>query len=230
MGLKTRVDISKNRLYLTITGKAVKKELDTLYTDVRFCVADLRSGFDVVTDLSGCTLVHLSAISTFRKIMNFLITKEVGTIVRVIDGNSLAFKQMLNLSARICGYKPLYASSLEEAEKKLAVPAKRNGVRFQIHTLSVTYLAGERNGSGKIFNLSTSGCAIISATCPVDVGEEISIKFEFRTEGLPTGEFVIASRVVWGDDHTFAVEFTDLQSESKDQLWKCLVAEAQREL
>ena len=67
MGLKVKADIVKNRLYLAIGGKAVKKDLDKLYTDVRFYVADLRSGFDVITDLSECSLGHLNGVSTFRK-------------------------------------------------------------------------------------------------------------------------------------------------------------------
>jgi hypothetical protein len=107
MSLKVKADISKNRLYFTIAGQAVKEEMDKLYTDVRFCVADLKPGFDVISDLSECNIGYLSGVPTFRKIMNFLITKEVGDVVRIINGKSLIFKQVLNLSSRICGYKPL---------------------------------------------------------------------------------------------------------------------------
>ncbi len=118
MSLKVKADISKNRLYFTISGQAVKKEMDKLYTDVRFCVADLRPGFDVISDLSECNIGHLSGVPTFRKIMNFLITKEVGDVVRIIKGKSLIFKQVLNLSSRICGYKPIMYPLLKKQKKR----------------------------------------------------------------------------------------------------------------
>jgi hypothetical protein len=89
MNLKVKADIGKNRLYFTISGKVVREDLDKLYTDVRFGVADLKPGFDVISDLSECNLGHLSGVPTFRKIMNFLISKRVGEVVRVINSNSL---------------------------------------------------------------------------------------------------------------------------------------------
>ena len=39
--LKATANIAKNRLYITIAGKLTKENLDKLYTDIRFCVADL---------------------------------------------------------------------------------------------------------------------------------------------------------------------------------------------
>ncbi|MDR3630698.1 MAG: PilZ domain-containing protein [Desulfocapsaceae bacterium] len=230
MNSKAKVDINKNRLYITIAGKAVKQNLDKLYTDVRFCVADLKTGFDVITDLSECSLGHLNGVPTYRKIMNFLITKKIGNVVRVIDENSLVFKQVMNITSRICGYKPIYVSTLEEAEKKLECLKKRNSIRFNINELPVDYVANETNGKGNIYSLSTSGCAIDSATLPVVVETEISIKFEFKTQGSPSGEFLIKSRVVRADGKLFAVKFKDLGDDLKDQLLKCLISEAQREL
>ena len=231
MSLKVKADISKNRLYFTIAGQAVKEEMDKLYTDVRFCVADLRPGFDVISDLSECDIGHLSSVPTFRKIMNFLITKEVGDVVRIINVKSLIFKQVLNLSSRICGYKPIYVSTLEEAEEKLEKSIKRNGIRFHVNHLPVEYIANDMNGKGNIIDLSISGCAIESATLPVSAHDEISIKIEFRQQDVPSDEFIVKARVVRiQGDNIFAAEFKDLDEEIKDRLWKYLIAETQREI
>ena len=230
MGLKVKADIVKNRLYLAIGGKAVKKDLDKLYTDVRFYVADLRSGFDVITDLSECSLGHLNGVSTFRKIMNFLISKHVGNVVRIINGNSLLFKQVLNISSRICSYKPIYVSTIQEAEENLERSIRRSSVRFQINELAVEYIANEKNGVGNIYNLSTGGCAVDSATCPVSVNEAVSVKFEFKGPDMPAGEFIINATVVRVYGNTFAVAFKDIEDVQKDQLWKCLISKSQREL
>ena len=52
MSLKVKADIIENRLYFKFSGKAEKDDLDKLYTDVRFLVADLTPGFDVIKDFS----------------------------------------------------------------------------------------------------------------------------------------------------------------------------------
>jgi len=228
MDLKVRANIAKNRLHFTIAGKASKADLDKLYTDVRFCVADLKPGFDVITDLSQCTLAHLTGVPTFIKIMNFLIANDVGNVVRIINGNSVIFKQVLNISTRICSYKPIYVSTLEEAEEKLEGAVKRNSIRFQINELAVRYSAHEIQGEGNIYNLSTSGCAIESATTPISVDDEISITFAFKRQAAPADEFIIQAKVVRAESKTFAVAFKDFEDVQKEKLWECLLNEAQR--
>jgi hypothetical protein len=232
MNLKAKANIGKNRLYFTFSGKAAKEEMDKLYTDVRFCVSDLKPGFDVISDFSECSLILVSGIASFRKIMNFLISKGAGDVVRIVNENSLVFKQVLNLSSRICGYRPIYVSTLEEAEEKLEKSIKRNGIRFHVNYLPAEYIANEMNGRGNILDLSISGCAIESATLPVSAHAEISIKIEFRQkDDVPSEEFIVKERVVRAQgDNIFAVEFKDLDEEMKDRLWNCLIAETQREI
>ena len=69
---KVRTDIKKNRLYITLPTCINTKELEKIYSDVRFGVADLKPGFDVVTNLNHCSIGHLSAIPTLRKITAYL--------------------------------------------------------------------------------------------------------------------------------------------------------------
>jgi len=83
---KTSANIKKNRLTITAAEKITKKSMDSLYTEIRFCVADLKPGFDVITDLSACTLATLSGFTTYRKITNHLIISKVGRVVRVRGG------------------------------------------------------------------------------------------------------------------------------------------------
>lgn len=42
--------LKKNRLYLKMAGEMSKRELEKLYTEVRFCVADLQPSFNVIAD------------------------------------------------------------------------------------------------------------------------------------------------------------------------------------
>lgn len=112
-------NIKKRRLYITLKGIIPKKEAERLYTDIRFCVSDLEPGFAVITDLTQCRIGHLNAISTARKIMQFLLEKKVGTIIRIIGQGKVIYLQMLKLSDKMNGYDPKYVATLEEAEKLL---------------------------------------------------------------------------------------------------------------
>lgn len=117
---KISSDLSKNRLLIELAGTIRKKELSAIYTDIRFSVADLQPGFDVITDLRACRLGYLSGVPDFKKIMQYLVGKEVGTTVRVVGKASLILKQVSRITKGIPGYKPVYVSTLEEAEKRLA--------------------------------------------------------------------------------------------------------------
>ena len=112
-------NIKKKRLYITLHGVIPKKEAETIYTDIRFCVSDLEPGFAVVTDLTHCRIGHLSAIGTSKKIMHFLLEKKVGQIVRIIGQAKVIYLQLLKLSDKKLGYEPKYVSTLEEAEALL---------------------------------------------------------------------------------------------------------------
>jgi hypothetical protein len=118
--VKIRADIQKNTIYIKLTGNIRKKHLESLYTDIRFCVADLQPGFTVINDLSEATIGHLSGIATFKKIMAYLASCKVGAVIRIAGKSSLIIKQVMRISALIQGYTPIYASNMEEAERKLA--------------------------------------------------------------------------------------------------------------
>jgi hypothetical protein len=229
--MKVKADLAKNRLYLKMTGEMSKKELEKVYTEVRFCVADLQHSFSVIADYSESNLVKLNGLSTYRKLMNYLIKNGVGEVVRVIEDKSLLYKQVRNLSARICGYKPSYARSLEEAEKILNASIKRKGLRFHYSDLpSAEIIVNDTKGTGQLLNLSTSGCAVGTASICPSVGEDIIVKMVFSRQDDSLHDFTIKARVVRTNEIEFAAEFQDFEDEQKDQLLSCLLRETEREL
>jgi hypothetical protein len=228
MKLQARSNIGKNRLYLTFTGRAEKDELNRLYTEVRFCVADLKPGYDAVSDFSNCSLMHISGIGVFRKIMNFLISTGVGEIVRIINKKSLLYTQVTNLSSRICGYNPVYVSTPEEAEDLLHEVTKRNGIRLNVTGLPLVYTAAEGKGEGEVINLSVSGCAVGAGTITVADKEDLSLRLKFGENGDYGEEFPVAGRVVRKSENMFAVKFIDMDDGQKDKIWKYLLAEMER--
>ncbi len=116
---KVTADIQKNRLVILLAGYIRKKELERIYTDIRFCVEDLQPGFDTVTDMRNCTIGYLSGAPVFKKIMDFLRSKDVGRIVRIKGRSRIILHQMSRLTSAFEGYEPIYVSSPEEAEEVL---------------------------------------------------------------------------------------------------------------
>ena len=217
-----RIHQKDNRLELTFNGVISKKDLNELYTDVRFGVADLQPGFTVISDLSNCKFMYLDGLSTFRKISNYILSKESGEIVRVINPNRVISKQIINLALLKPGYKPIYASTREEAETKLNNSVKRDGLRFQLHQQPVDIIHNGRNGSSYILNISPSGCAITSTESQLNLGDEIQIKFAL-TDKDSAGEFDLKANVVRVESNTFAVKFIDFDSQQRALLWACLL-------
>lgn len=112
-------NIKRNRLDITLRGAISKKEAERIYTDIRFCISDLKPGFAVITDLTGAHLGHLSAIGTFQKITKFLVEKQVGPVIRIVGKANIIFRQIARLSSET-SYQPQYTKTREEAELLLA--------------------------------------------------------------------------------------------------------------
>ncbi len=178
MSLKVKADIFENRLYFKLSGTAANDDLDKLYTDVRFLVADLAPGFDVISDFSECDIGQISG-QTFRKISNYLVTNGLGEVVRVIHGNSLLYDQAKNLSSVTSGFRPIYAKTHEEAKERLETSIKRNGIRFYVNNLQVEYTSRDTQGECHLVNISTGGCSVESATMQLAVDENILMTISF---------------------------------------------------
>jgi hypothetical protein len=231
LSMKVKADIRKNRLHLEISGKISKQELDKMYTDVRFCVADLQPGFSVINDLTACTLGHLTGIPTFKKIMGYLVKNGVGEVVRIINTDSLIFKQISNLSSQITSYLPIYVSSMQEAEEKLDKAVSRNGLRFHFfNPLLIQYVINESEEEGRILNISITGCKVGETTMVPSLDDEITLVIEFDKGETAANSFQITARVVRLDYDGFAVAFQAFDDAEKNRLWQCLLQKFENDL
>lgn len=113
-------DVKRNRLIIRLRGSVPRRDIERIYTDVRFCVADLEPGFVVITDLTEASIGHLSGIDIFIKITKYLAEKKVGPVIRVVGQGKIIFTQLAKLNQFISGYRPMYAKTMEEAEVILA--------------------------------------------------------------------------------------------------------------
>lgn len=221
-----KADIGKNRLIFTIAGWLTKKDLDNLYTDVRFCVADLKPGFQVITDLSACTLGSLAGIATFRKIMNYLLEKEAGQVVRITRHASLIHRQILNFSARMQGYKPVYVQTLEEAEQVLANGTGRSELTFHLPRTAVHLLAGTVHATGYIRDISPNGCSFEGADFEVEAGQSLTLELELPGQNNSSQRFEIPARIVALEQDHAVAEFIDLARDQRNTLRACLIRAA----
>jgi len=135
----------------------------------------------------------------------------------------------MQLAARSQGYNPTCVFTLEEAEDALVNLVKRNGLRFHLHPLPVKYMLNDTKGAGHILNISTSGLAVASTTLQLSIDMEIIIQFAFVQQENSPNIFRMKARVIRVEDDTFAAEFIDLENDQKEQLWKCLIFESERE-
>jgi hypothetical protein len=221
-----KVDIKNNRLYLKFSGGVSRKQLDKLYTDVRFAVADLLPGFAVINDLTECTLCHISGIATYRKISKYLISSGVRDVVRIINNDSLVLKQFLNFASRFAEYIPVYVSTIQEAEEQLNKSDERNRLSFHFASRpSVDYSTNNANGEGHILNISARGCKISSTTFPPEIDQEIEIVITFNASETAQKTFSTKAYIIRIDDDGFAVEYSDLSKNRKEELWQDLLRE-----
>ena len=95
--VKATADIKKNRLTITMSGNVDGKTLEKLYTDIRFCVCDLSKGFEVINNISQCNILYISSLPVYKKIIDYLISCNVGEIVRVAKDDHVSYKQIVNI-------------------------------------------------------------------------------------------------------------------------------------
>ncbi|WP_319585219.1 PilZ domain-containing protein [uncultured Desulfobulbus sp.] len=227
---KVTADLKKNRLCITIASTATQTELKKVYTDIRFCVADLKPGFDVITDLSRCTIGHLSGLAIFKRIMDYLVVNKVGRVVRIVGGTNIVFKQLLAIATKFQSYKPMYAATLQEAEKALLVPVEPEDLCFQINRRDVEYSIASENEKGQLVDISTNGCTVQGATTALAIDQELSMTISLYREQHEVSSLAMKAKVVSLSEDRFAVEFPELEQDRKEELYQCLVSEVRRDM
>lgn len=226
--IKAVANIAKNRLHIVISGNIDAKSLEKIYTDIRFCVCDLKNGFEVIEDASQCNLLYISSLPVYKKIMDYLIANNVGEVVRITKNDNISYKQILNFSDKILSYKTIHAKNKEEAENKLENLIKRNGVRFSLNEFPFVYEVKNEPGQGHLIDISTSGCAFESNASDVSIGSELYINLYFDEHASLLSEFKIKAEIVRANDRMLAVQFLDLDDDRKEQLYNRLAYEISR--
>jgi PilZ domain-containing protein len=221
---KVEISLEENRVTLIFPKILTKKELDTIYTDIRFAATDLKPGFNVISDFSQTKFLFLNALGVFREIFNFILSSDSGEIIRVIQDNRIIHKQLLNLSLRIPGYIPIYAPTIEEAKSKVKQPQRRNGLRFNLLQHPAEFFIDGTKNNGSFINISTSGSAIMSRKLQPEINSVVEIKFSLQDQKKQSNNFSIKARVVRAESYTFAVSFMDMDEASKKNLWNCIIA------
>jgi len=217
---KVTADLKRNRLIITVPTTATQDDVQKIYTDIRFCVVDLKPSFDIITDYSHCVFAHLSAIPTMRQIMDYLVSKQPGNVIRVMGETGLLSTQLLRFADRFQSYTPVYVRTHEEAEAPLTDLTKRHGLRFQIRGHQVEYTFDQEAGNGELVDISISGCLMKSLSTAISSGMEGTIIISANQDyELPT-PFTLAVKVVRTQEDMFAAEFLQLEEEQKAQLHK----------
>lgn len=227
--LRVKVDADNNRLYIFIAGEVTKSSLDQFFTEVRFGIADLKTDFSVITDLTECHIGHLSAVPTFRKIMHYVSTQGVKEVIRVVDTDNLIYQQAINLESQIQGYSPRYVSSLDEAEQHLDGETRRNSLRFNLINKKIEITTESLSSTGELIDISTTGCAIKTAET-IPIGQEMRVKLSLSGKKSVLKEFeldAVASRLF---DGGVAVAFVDIDDSDTEMLRECLVQESKSDM
>jgi len=225
---KAVADIEKNRLVITMAGHVDEKSITKLCHDVRSCVTELNQGFEVINDLSQCSFIHLTGLTIYKKIIDCLILNKVGEMIRVIDNDNISSRQIKRLSEKVNCYKPAYAKSNKEAIDTLKYVYKRKEIRFQIHKLKIEYESHGKTGTGVIADISTIGCAVESHNIILEPRTKPVISLTFDNNETIQSNFILNSTVLRSDEKMFAVKFSNLDSELKEQLYRRLAYEVTR--
>lgn len=226
--IKAVADIKKNRLYLTIAGNIDSKYLEKLYTDIRFCVADLKKGFDVISNVSQCNMLYISSFLVYKKIIDFLIANKVGEVVRITRNGNISYKQLINFSEKIQCYKTIHANDETDADEKLNNLVKRNGIRFKVGKVAMEYTHASEIGYGEVLDISTSGCAVYAPTRVLPVQAEIVMRLKFDQHEDLQSDLSVKAKIVRVADDFFAAHFYDFDDLNQEQLYQRLAYEVRQ--
>lgn len=221
-----KVDIKRNRLYCAWEGNVSKSDLDACFTEVRFCVADLKPGFSIVFDLTSCGFVYLEVISTYKRIVKYLMGQGVKEVVRIVNDEQLVRTQFSNLSLRLQGFDPVIVKTPEEAENYLENSTKRDCIRLNLLEKKVTYFIEEQPIPASLGDISAGGCGIETTAKVPENGQDIKVKFVLTGKKQQMHEFELEGRVVRHFQGGFALEFVPLSMEDKQMLLECITYES----
>jgi len=117
---EAEADVRNNRLYLTLTGRMERDELETAADEAVDEANRLREGFDIINDLSGFAPPSPEAAKPIKRAQGELVEFGVDRVVRVVDEDtSQVVVRAFDRRSKDVGYSGETASSVTEAERML---------------------------------------------------------------------------------------------------------------
>jgi len=117
---EVEADVQNNRLYLTLTGRMEREELETAADEAVDAADRLREGFDIINDLSGFTPPSPEAAKPIKRAQGELVELGVDRVVRVVDEEtSQVVVHAFERRSKDVGYSGETAPSVAEAERTL---------------------------------------------------------------------------------------------------------------
>ncbi len=113
------VSTEENRLYITLSGKIDVEEAELTVQKVVQEVNKLKSGFDVINNLTYYKSGNPKAGIILQNTVKYLQSQNVNRVVRVIGGSKAGLVQFARFTQFFKNYKIIHVTTLEEAEKKL---------------------------------------------------------------------------------------------------------------
>lgn len=118
--IKITADKAKNRLHISMIGVVTFEEAQKSKITVESSIASLKTGFDVINDLSKFIRGDETAGNVLKEIIILLIQKGVNRVVRVVGTSKSGLLQLVNNSLQIEQYKISYVPTLSDAELLLS--------------------------------------------------------------------------------------------------------------
>jgi len=108
-----------NRLTVILQGNIGKIEGEKAGREIVAAVNQLQRGFSVITDISTFETANGKNDDVFRKAMQFMKVRGVGTVIRVVGGSKAGLVKFAQLTKNVRDYSVQYVTTIEAAEKLL---------------------------------------------------------------------------------------------------------------
>jgi hypothetical protein len=117
-----RVDQTKNRLYVTLTGFFMLEEMKKCVDETIQATKKLKTGYDVISDVSQFKPGMPEVTKEIERVQKHFLASGVRRGLRVVGHSALIGMQFSRTSKEV-GYNSTNVATVEEAEKILDKPA-----------------------------------------------------------------------------------------------------------
>ena len=116
---KNRIDMAKNRYYVTFQGKMEVEEIKQAAAEALQMVKQLKRGFGTVSDISTAIPANEEGRLLMQNAMKALKEAGMGQVVRIVPPAATVMGNQWQRSSRAVGYSADEAPTLAEAERRL---------------------------------------------------------------------------------------------------------------